>query len=120
MLNLTIDWDLDIRHEYTSYRSPVYKMFDISILKGVVINSDENTKKIWYESAIGILLIIAEAIVISLSLSVIFLGTVNIHPSLLPLYRGAAPVQRALQVALLSFNLVLQFLYCPCKLYNYV
>ncbi|KAL4602009.1 hypothetical protein ACB092_10G022800 [Castanea dentata] len=25
------------------------------------------------------------------------LGTVNIHPSLLPLYRGAAPVQRALQ-----------------------
>lgn len=25
-------------------------------------------------------------------------GTVNIHPSLLPLYRGAAPVQRALQV----------------------
>lgn len=28
----------------------------------------------------------------------LFLGTVNIHPSLLPLYRGAAPVQRALQV----------------------
>ncbi|KAI8541920.1 hypothetical protein RHMOL_Rhmol08G0098000 [Rhododendron molle] len=25
------------------------------------------------------------------------LGTVNLHPSLLPLYRGAAPVQRALQ-----------------------
>ncbi|KAL8117915.1 uncharacterized protein LOC141723371 [Apium graveolens] len=25
------------------------------------------------------------------------LGTVNIHPSMLPLYRGAAPVQRALQ-----------------------
>ncbi|KAI4346959.1 hypothetical protein L6164_007817 [Bauhinia variegata] len=25
------------------------------------------------------------------------LGTVNIHPSLLPLYRGAAPVQRAMQ-----------------------
>ncbi|KAK3426183.1 hypothetical protein EUGRSUZ_F02693 [Eucalyptus grandis] len=25
------------------------------------------------------------------------LGTVNIHPSLLPLYRGAAPVQRAIQ-----------------------
>jgi hypothetical protein len=25
-------------------------------------------------------------------------GTLNIHPSLLPLYRGAAPVQRALQV----------------------
>lgn len=25
------------------------------------------------------------------------MGTVNIHPSLLPLYRGAAPVQRALQ-----------------------
>ncbi|XP_061337404.1 uncharacterized protein LOC133284412 isoform X2 [Gastrolobium bilobum] len=25
------------------------------------------------------------------------LGTVNIHPSLLPMYRGAAPVQRALQ-----------------------
>lgn len=29
------------------------------------------------------------------------LGTVNIHPSLLPLYRGAAPVQRALQVVYL-------------------
>lgn len=29
-----------------------------------------------------------------------FSGTVNIHPSLLPLYRGAAPVQRALQVLL--------------------
>lgn len=28
-------------------------------------------------------------------------GTLNIHPSLLPLYRGAAPVQRALQVRLL-------------------
>ncbi|KAE8713366.1 hypothetical protein F3Y22_tig00110213pilonHSYRG00376 [Hibiscus syriacus] len=27
----------------------------------------------------------------------VFSGTVNIHPSLLPLYRGAAPVQRALQ-----------------------
>lgn len=25
-------------------------------------------------------------------------GTVNIHPSLLPLYRGASPVQRALEV----------------------
>ena len=25
-------------------------------------------------------------------------GTLNIHPSLLPAYRGAAPVQRALQV----------------------
>ena len=25
-------------------------------------------------------------------------GTLNIHPSLLPKYRGAAPVQRALQV----------------------
>lgn len=31
-------------------------------------------------------------------------GTVNIHPSLLPLYRGAAPVQRALQVKIV-FNL---------------
>ena len=27
-------------------------------------------------------------------------GTLNIHPSLLPQYRGAAPVQRALQVLL--------------------
>ena len=27
-------------------------------------------------------------------------GTLNIHPSLLPKYRGAAPVQRALQVDL--------------------
>ncbi len=25
-------------------------------------------------------------------------GTLNIHPSLLPRYRGASPVQRALQV----------------------
>lgn len=30
-------------------------------------------------------------------LKIPLLGTVNIHPSLLPLYRGAAPVQRALQ-----------------------
>ncbi|KAE8022018.1 hypothetical protein FH972_007858 [Carpinus fangiana] len=30
-------------------------------------------------------------------LNIPLLGTVNIHPSLLPLYRGAAPVQRALQ-----------------------
>ena len=29
-------------------------------------------------------------------------GTLNIHPSLLPGYRGAAPVQRALQVLLSS------------------
>ena len=29
-------------------------------------------------------------------------GTVNIHPSLLPKYRGAAPVQRAIQVRLTS------------------
>jgi methionyl-tRNA formyltransferase len=28
-------------------------------------------------------------------------GTVNVHPSLLPLYRGAAPVQRALLVKML-------------------
>jgi len=28
-------------------------------------------------------------------------GTLNIHPSLLPKYRGAAPVQRAVQVSLL-------------------
>jgi len=26
-------------------------------------------------------------------------GTVNIHPTLLPKYRGAAPVQRSLQVS---------------------
>ena len=31
-------------------------------------------------------------------------GTLNIHPSLLPKYRGAAPVQRALQVSLLLAN----------------
>ncbi|KDP22660.1 hypothetical protein JCGZ_02502 [Jatropha curcas] len=30
-------------------------------------------------------------------LKIPLIGTVNIHPSLLPLYRGAAPVQRALQ-----------------------
>ncbi|PIN04890.1 Methionyl-tRNA formyltransferase [Handroanthus impetiginosus] len=33
----------------------------------------------------------------STSESTFGIGTVNIHPSLLPLYRGAAPVQRALQ-----------------------
>jgi methionyl-tRNA formyltransferase len=31
-------------------------------------------------------------------------GTLNIHPSLLPLYRGAAPVQRALQVGFLGWG----------------
>lgn len=31
-------------------------------------------------------------------------GTVNIHPSLLPKYRGAAPVQRALQVSVLPLH----------------
>lgn len=34
-------------------------------------------------------------------------GTLNIHPSLLPKYRGAAPVQRAVQVGqveLLQYN----------------
>ena len=29
-------------------------------------------------------------------------GTLNIHPSLLPQYRGAAPVQRALQVTVFA------------------
>lgn len=32
-------------------------------------------------------------------LSIPKFGTANIHPSLLPKYRGAAPVQRALQVS---------------------
>ena len=32
-------------------------------------------------------------------------GTLNIHPSLLPQYRGAAPVQRALQVRNIGQNL---------------
>lgn len=41
-------------------------------------------------------------------------GTVNIHPSLLPLYRGAAPVQRALQVCVLS---LLQFWACETMEY---
>lgn len=35
---------------------------------------------------------------IALCFAVISIGTVNLHPSILPLYRGAAPVQRALQV----------------------
>lgn len=34
----------------------------------------------------------------------ILVGTVNIHPSLLPLYRGAAPVQRALEVNFLRID----------------
>jgi len=39
------------------------------------------------------------------------LGTVNIHPSLLPLYRGAAPVQRALQVQLFfQYELITLFM----------
>lgn len=34
-----------------------------------------------------------------------FAGTVNIHPSLLPLYRGASPIQRALQVLNFLLNI---------------
>jgi len=41
------------------------------------------------------------------------LGTVNIHPSLLPLYRGAAPVQRALQVQFF-FNMNSFHFSCYC------
>ncbi|XP_047316247.1 methionyl-tRNA formyltransferase [Impatiens glandulifera] len=37
------------------------------------------------------------------------LGTVNIHPSLLPLYRGAAPVQRALQDGIKETGVSLAF-----------
>nr|AKF43275.1 protein pigment defective 194 [Francoa sonchifolia] len=37
------------------------------------------------------------------------LGTVNIHPSLLPLYRGAAPVQRALQDGVTETGVSLAF-----------
>ncbi|KAL1223163.1 Formyltetrahydrofolate deformylase 2 [Cardamine amara subsp. amara] len=36
-------------------------------------------------------------------------GTVNIHPSLLPLYRGAAPVQRALQDGVTETGVSLAF-----------
>ncbi|GAB2288905.1 hypothetical protein Dimus_023210 [Dionaea muscipula] len=36
-------------------------------------------------------------------------GTVNIHPSLLPLYRGAAPVQRALQEGVKETGVSLAF-----------
>ncbi|CAN8238473.1 unnamed protein product [Cochlearia groenlandica] len=36
-------------------------------------------------------------------------GTVNIHPSLLPLYRGAAPVQRALQDGVAETGVSLAF-----------
>ncbi|GKV16674.1 hypothetical protein SLEP1_g27286 [Rubroshorea leprosula] len=38
-----------------------------------------------------------EFMLIILKFQCVFSGTVNIHPNLLPLYRGAAPVQRALQ-----------------------
>lgn len=41
---------------------------------------------------------VSSASIVSHSKVMTFSGTVNIHPSLLPLYRGAAPVQRALQV----------------------
>ncbi|KAK4602020.1 hypothetical protein RGQ29_011198 [Quercus rubra] len=37
------------------------------------------------------------------------LGTVNIHPSLLPLYHGAAPVQRALQNGIKETGVSLAF-----------
>ncbi|EFH63228.1 predicted protein, partial [Arabidopsis lyrata subsp. lyrata] len=37
------------------------------------------------------------------------LGTVNMHPSLLPLYRGAAPVQRALQDGVPETGVTLAF-----------
>ncbi len=38
-------------------------------------------------------------------LSIPRFGTLNIHPSLLPKYRGAAPVQRAIQVCFHTFKL---------------
>ncbi|XP_059670950.1 uncharacterized protein LOC132316495 [Cornus florida] len=41
------------------------------------------------------------------------LGTVNIHPSLLPLYRGAAPVQRALQDGVKETGVSLAFTVRP-------
>lgn len=37
------------------------------------------------------------------------LGTVNVHPSLLPLYRGAAPVQRALEDGMKETGVSLAF-----------
>lgn len=40
-------------------------------------------------------------------------GTLNIHPSLLPRYRGAAPVQRCLQVPLSSPPLSPHLHSCP-------
>ncbi|XP_043701599.1 methionyl-tRNA formyltransferase isoform X1 [Telopea speciosissima] len=42
-------------------------------------------------------------------LKIPLLGTVNIHPSLLPLYRGAAPVQRALQDGIKETGVSLAF-----------
>lgn len=42
-------------------------------------------------------------------LKIPLLGTVNIHPSLLPLYRGAAPVQRALQDGVTETGVSLAF-----------
>ena len=42
-------------------------------------------------------------------------GTLNVHPSLLPLYRGAAPVPRALQVCLcVCLCLCLRVCVCVC------
>ena len=42
-------------------------------------------------------------------------GTLNIHPSLLPQYRGASPVQRALQVTCLSFHFLLCQYHLPSR-----
>ncbi|CAN1851139.1 ATP-dependent Clp protease proteolytic subunit 3, chloroplastic [Linum perenne] len=45
----------------------------------------------------GVSVFVAMACACTLVYELLCKGTVNIHPSLLPLYRGAAPVQRALQ-----------------------
>lgn len=65
-----------------------------------------------------------ENVKITLHFIYIFIGTVNLHPSLLPLYRGAAPVQRALQVpcpARISSSVFLACLFSkwsPCVIFK--
>lgn len=75
---------------------------------------------------VRVVLIGAENLISNFCMSkCVFSGTVNIHPSLLPLYRGAAPVQRALQVSshfglstFLFFECLIFYISCIITLIN--